>query len=136
MRVCVALLVCALLPCLAQTPKSEAIRGKLSQHNGEPPALETDGHKMIRLDGDDATRGVINDKRLAGVEMEARGHFTAPDKFQIDPIHTKAILVRRDGHLKLVTYWCDVCSIRTYSPGPCWCCQRETTLDLRDPDEK
>jgi hypothetical protein len=49
---------------------------------------------------------------------------------------TRAVLVRQGGRLKYVTYWCEVCSIRSYAPGPCWCCQRETTLDLRDPDEK
>jgi hypothetical protein len=136
MRVCVLFLACVLLPCLGQTPKSETLRGRLAQPDGGPPALETAVHKMIRLDGDEATRGVIGDQRLKGVEMEAKGHFTAPDRFLIDPIHTKAVLVHKDGRLKLVTYWCDVCSIRTYSPGPCWCCQKETTLDLRDPDEK
>jgi hypothetical protein len=135
MRVCLCFLACALLPCLAETPNSETISGKLTQPDGAP-ALETAGHQTIQLDGDEPTRGVIHDKRLNGMEIQAKGHFTAPGRFLIDPIHTKAILVRRDGHLKLVTYWCDVCSIRTYSPGPCWCCQRETTLDLRDPDEK
>ncbi len=136
MRVCVALLVCVLAQCFAQTPPSTTIRGKLTQAGPNQPAIETADHKIIQLDGDDPTRGVIRDKRLNGAEMEIKGHFTGPDRFAIDPIHTHAILVRKDGHLKLVTYWCDVCSIRTYSPGPCWCCQRETTLDLRDPDEK
>jgi len=27
-----------------------------------------------------------------------------------------------------------VCGIRAYTPGPCVCCQAETELDLRDPD--
>ena len=44
-------------------------------------------------------------------------------------------LAEKDGHVKVITYWCDVCSIRTYTPGPCWCCQKETLLDLRDPDQ-
>ena len=136
MRVCVWLLVCALLPCLGETPQSETVRGKLKNQDGGAPALETAGHQTIRLEGDQATTGVIRDQRLDGAEIEAKGRFIAPDKFLIDPIHTKAILVHRDGHLKLVTYWCDVCSIRTYTPGPCWCCRRETTLDLRDADEK
>jgi len=136
MRVCVLFLACALMICLGQAPPGETLSGRLVQPDGGPPALETNDHKMVLLDGDEATRGVIHDHRLKGVEMEARGHFTAPGRFLIDPIHTRAILVRKDGHLKFVTYWCDVCSIRTYTPGPCWCCQRETTLDLRDPDEK
>jgi len=125
-------LVCA---CLAEGPKSETVRGFLRQHPGGPPALETADHRMISLDGDEQTKSVLNDTRLAGFDMEAKGHFIAPDKFQVDPIHTKAMFVHKDGHLKVITYWCDTCSIRTYTPGPCMCCQKETTLDLRDPDQ-
>jgi len=136
MRVCLLLLFGALGSALAQTPTAETITGKLIEHPGGTSVIETADHRQIAVAGDAATRGVITDKRLDGVEIQARGHFTAPGHFLIDPIHTKAILVHKDGRLKLVTYWCDVCSIRTYSPGPCWCCQKETTLDLRDPDEK
>jgi hypothetical protein len=64
---------------------------------------------------------VLNDKRLAGFDLEAKGRFTGP--------------VHKDGHVKVITYWCDVCSIRTYTPGPCRCGQKEPLLDLRDPDE-
>ena len=35
----------------------------------------------------------------------------------------------------MVTYWCEVCAIRSYTPGLCVCCRDETTLDLRDPDQ-
>jgi hypothetical protein len=90
---------------------------------------------MILLDGDDGTKSVLNDARLAGFDMEAKGHFTSPDHFLVDPIHTEAMYVHKDGHVKVITYWCDTCSIRTYTPGPCMCCQKETTLDLRDPDQ-
>lgn len=120
--------------CFAEGPKPETIRGTLVARSGKP-ALETADHRFISLGGDEPTRRVLNDKRLAGFDLEAKGHFTAPDQFEIDPIHTKSMFVHKDGHVKVITYWCDVCSIRTYSPGPCWCCQKETTLDLRDPDE-
>jgi hypothetical protein len=134
MRVAFLGLAIVLAVCAADAPRSETVEGKLTMRDGQP-ALDAGG-KLIALDGDQATRGVLNDKRLRGVEMKAKGRFTAPDKFTIDPIHTRALLVHHEGHLKLVTYWCDICSIRTYSPGPCWCCQKETTLDLRDPDAK
>jgi len=89
----------------------------------------------VILDGDEPTRQVLGDRRLNGFEVEAKGRFTAPDRFLIDPIHTRGLLVRQGGKLRMITYWCDTCSIRSYTPGPCVCCQRETTLDLRDPDE-
>ena len=117
------------------TEPGNVLSGKLSIVEGQPPRLEAADHKMIFLDGDADTSKILGDKRLNGFKVEARGHFTAPDRFLIDPIHTRALLVRKDGRLKMITYWCDVCSIRAYTPGPCVCCQRETTLDLRDPDQ-
>jgi hypothetical protein len=35
----------------------------------------------------------------------------------------------------MVTYWCAVCAIRTFTPGICWCCREETELDLLEPDK-
>jgi hypothetical protein len=121
--------------CLAQAPQPATIRGTLLQRAGKPPAIETADHHVVALDGDEPTLGVLNDKRMAGFDLEAKGRFTGPNEFLVDPIHTKAMFVHRDGHVKVITYWCDVCSIRTYTPGPCWCCQKETLLDLRDPDQ-
>ena len=129
-----ALVGCLAVAGFAEEPKPVSIRGTLVERPGKPPALETADHHIISLNGDDATKGVLNDKRMAGFDLEAKGHFTAPDQFLVDPIHTRAMFVHKDGHVKVITYWCDVCSIRTYTPGPCWCCQKETTLDLRDPD--
>jgi hypothetical protein len=120
---------------LAQTAPPETLRGKLTQPEGKPPAVETPDHKLVAIDGDVSTRKVLADPRLDGFELEAKGHFTSPGHFLVDPIHTRAIQVRKDGRFKLVTYWCDVCSIRFYAPGLCSCCQGETTLDLRDPDQ-
>jgi len=114
----------------------EALRGKLAVRDGQPPALETPEHKLVTLDGDEPTRKVLADPRLNGLDVEAKGRFTAPDRFLIDPIHTRSLQVRQGGKLRMITYWCDTCSIRSFTPGPCVCCQRETTLDLRDPDEK
>jgi len=125
---------CLAAACFAEDPAPVSLRGKLLQRPGKPAAIETGDRHVISLDGDAPTQGVLNDKRLAGFDLEVKGHFTAPDQFLVDPIHTKAMFVHRDGHVKVITYWCDTCSIRTYTPGPCWCCQKETTLDLRDPD--
>ena len=143
MRFCQLVLVSALaLGCLAEAPKSTQpsaeksvkLRGKLKQRDGQPPALETSDGKLVILSGDEAALKVLNDKRLNGTELEANGHFTAADHFQVDPNHARSVLAHKDGKLKMVTYWCDVCSIRSYEPGLCWCCQAETVLELRDPD--
>jgi hypothetical protein len=125
---------CLAAVCLAG-PVPATIRGTLVQRPDHPPAIQIADHGLVSLDGDEPTKGVLNDKRLAGFDLEAKGHFTAPDQFLVDPIHTKAMFIHKDGHVRVITYWCDVCSIRTYTPGPCWCCQKETLLDLRDPDQ-
>jgi len=125
---------------LAESPKTvdttvAVIRGKLIQRENQAPAIEMVDHKLIVLEGDGPTVHVLHDKRLAGVDLEAKGHFTSADHFQIDPFHTHALHVVKDGKRLLITYWCDVCSIRQYEPGPCWCCQRETALALKPEDE-
>ncbi len=127
---------CLLLLAAAASLSAATIHGKLSVHPNGPATIQTDDHQTVTLAADDTISQVLTDDRLNGFEVEARGHFTAPGRFQIDPFHTVPLLVRKDGHLKMITYWCDVCSIRAYTPGPCRCCQKETVLDLRDPDAK
>ena len=136
MRVCLCILALA-AACLqaATAPKTETVRGKLVVRSGEAPVLEMADHKLVALDGDAPTRKVLHDPRVNAFEVEARGHFTAPGKFLIAPQHTHALLVRDGGKLKMITYWCDVCYIRAYAPGPCVCCQKDTDLDLRDLDD-
>ena len=117
----------------ADSIPGETLHGKLIVGESKPPAVNTADHRLVGLDGDVDTLRILHDPRLNGVEVEAKGHFTAPDRFTIDPIHTRALMARRDGKLKLISYFCDVCNIRANTPGPCVCCQRETTLELIDP---
>ena len=115
---------------LRAAESSLGLRGKLKA--GQPAALLTDHAKSILLSGDDATKGVLGDKRLDGTDFEVLGHFTDPSHFDIDKIHTRSLFVHKGDKRLMVTYWCDVCYIRTYTPGICWCCQKYTDLDLRE----
>jgi hypothetical protein len=114
----------------------EVLRGKLLVRDGKPSAVETADHKVVQLNGDEDTQKVLADKRLNGFEVEARGHFTAPGQFQIDPFHNRGLVAVDKGKVKIITYYCDTCNIRTYVPGPCACCQKETALELRDPSQE
>jgi len=134
MRVLACLVALTSLLFAADTHDSVTLRGKLIVREGKPTAIEAPDHKMIQLTGDDSMLKVLADIRLNGFEIQAKGKFTAPDRFTLNPAHTRSLLVHKDGGLKMVTYWCDICSIRAYTPGPCACCQRETAVDLRDPD--
>jgi hypothetical protein len=123
----------AALPGGAAAPVS--LRGKLIQPEGRP-AIETAEHKVVRLEAsDEPIGGVLADKRLAGSDVEVLGHYAAPDRFVVDPVHTRPVFVHKGGKRLYVTYWCEVCAIRTYTPGKCWCCQKETDLDLRETEQ-
>lgn len=115
---------------------SDSLKGKLVQHGDAPVVVQTDDGKTITLAGDEGTQKVLHDPRLEGVTLEALGHFTAPNQFSVEPIYEKNMFVWKDGKRLRITYWCDVCSIRTYVPGPCVCCQKWTDLDLRDPNQE
>ena len=136
MRVCLWVLAAAMLAGAGELPSATTVRGKLSVESGRPAALVTAENKRIALVGDDETTKVLHDVRLNGFEVEAHGHFEAAGRFAIDPIHTRGLVARQNGHIKLITYYCEVCNIRADIPGPCACCQRETTLELIDPGQK
>lgn len=114
-------------------PEAISLRGKLIQEPGKAPAILA-GEKRIALSGDDQTMKVLEDERLKDADFEVRGHFEGPEKFAVDHIHTRSLFLHKDGKRLVVSYWCDVCYIRTYSPGKCWCCQKYTDLDPVEPD--
>jgi hypothetical protein len=122
--------LCA-LAALAQ--KRESVRGRLIQEEGKPPRIRAADGMVIELEGDAATVAVLFDQRLKTEDFEALGEFKGPDRFAVLPIHERALFVWRMGRKLVITYWCEVCAIRSYSPGPCQCCQEWTALDPRDP---
>jgi len=132
MRACLCILAAAFLGAAAET---QTLDGNLVIAEGQAPLLEMAGHKLIHLDGDETTRSVLTDVRLNGFTVQAKGHFTAPDKFLIDPSHTRSMLVRQEGRLKMITYWCEVCHIRAYTPGRACAATAKPRWNLRDPSQ-
>jgi hypothetical protein len=106
------------------------LRGKLMQGR----KLQLTSGEVLRLEGDAAIQLVLDDERLWGSDFEIEGTPKAGGAFAIDPIHLKPAFVFEKGERLGVSYWCDICYIRTYSPGKCWCCQEETRLDPKDPN--
>ena len=129
------LLALAVVALFSESLNDSTVRGKLTLQDGKP-ALKTAAGAAVVLDGDDATRGVLNDQRLQGSDIEAAGRYSNTKVFVVNPIHTKALYVYHDGKRHTISYWCKVCSIRTYSPGPCMCCQEDTELDLQPAEKK
>ncbi|MFN0105662.1 MAG: hypothetical protein ACKV2U_26695 [Bryobacteraceae bacterium] len=109
---------------------ANSVRGRLA--GGARPTVETADGRRIPVDGDEQVRGVLRDKRVIGADFEMEGRMDANGVFQSAPIHENPLFVHRGGKRLYVTYWCEVCAIRTRTPGVCWCCQEDTELDLRD----
>lgn len=110
---------------------SGSLLGKLTLGEGGKPVLQT-VEGRIYLTGDADTMGVLTDSRLVGADFEVIGKRLGPESFQVGPIHKKSMWVHREGKRFMVTYWCEVCAIRTYTPGICQCCQEEMALDLKE----
>ena len=125
------LLANACLPLVTAQSAVGKIRGILKLNSSGSPVL-AGKESEISIGGDIPTLAVFLDKRVHGLELELSGAFQPNGVFSTGPIHTKAMYVLRGDQRLFVTYWCDVCSIRTYSPGVCWCCQEETELDIRE----
>lgn len=123
----------ALSAAAPQGAPEAVLRGKLVQAEGKPPAIETAQHVRVTVEGEPETIAVLGDNRLAGSEMELLGQFKGADRFQVGPFYTShSMFVLKDGKKFSISYWCPVCSIRTYTPGKCVCCQNETHLDLEE----
>ncbi len=129
------LIVVALLALTAfADPATVTLRGRLRQQPGQAPSLETAEHKRVILSGDESTLKVLNDARLKDADFEVLGHFMGAARFEVNPIHLASLFLYQNGKRMQVSYWCDVCYIRTSSPGKCWCCQKETDLNPVEPE--
>jgi hypothetical protein len=106
----------------------KSLRGKLSP--GARPSLVGD-RGSITLTGDPATMLVLADQRLKDMDFEAVGEQAGePGVFRVGPLHKRSMFIHQGGKRLMVTYWCAVCSIRTFTPGVCMCCQDDTAVDL------
>jgi hypothetical protein len=123
------LLLCALALARYARAAEELLRGKLQPQR----RLESNG-RTLQLEGDEPTRLVLDDERLLGRDLSVMGELIRPDHFRIVPIHRKSLFVWNKDQKQLVSYWCDICYIRTWSPGKCWCCQEETRFDPINPE--
>ena len=115
---------------LGGTDAPTTIQGTL--RTGSPASILTAGGKRLLLEADARTTAVLADARLDGAIVEVHGRLKGPERFQVGPSHQKSLHVIKERKKLLVSYWCDVCAVRTYEPGVCVCCQDETALDLKE----
>jgi hypothetical protein len=117
------------LPCALIASERKVLRGKLL----EGQKLEVGG-RVFQLASDVPVGKVLDDERLIGGELEVQGEPAGEGKFKVDEIHTSPLYVYVKGERLGVSYWCEICYIRTYTPGKCVCCQEYTKLDPKDPN--
>ena len=89
-------------------------------------ALVTDTGEVHPLVKDVRSRGFWMDKRLRDRPMELHVH-KFPGLPFVRLIDTYSF---KDGKKFAVDYWCTVCAITTFEPGPCPCCQ--DAIELRE----
>lgn len=87
----------------------------------------------FELRADESITDLLEDERVIGMEIEVEGKRNPERIFLVNPVHLKPVYTYEGPKRLLVAYWCDVCYIRFYRPGTCWCCQKEVLLDPKDP---
>ena len=93
-------------------------------------ALVTEDGKVYPLVKDDGSRMFFKDKSLLNRPMLLTARLVSqPQMLQVVKVQSYV-----KGELRDVFYWCDICSIRTYEPGPCSCCG--APLDLHEDPPK
>jgi len=89
-------------------------------------ALVTSTGEVHPLVKDLRSRGFWMDKRLRDRPMELHAHrFPGLPFLRLIDVYSL-----KDGNKYRVDYWCTVCAITTFQPGPCPCCQDE--IELRE----
>lgn len=111
-------LLCSLAVGARAASAKVTLTGVLAQQNGAP-VLKAKEKTYRLLASDDEMKETLEDKRIAGRMLQVEGNWKTPDTFQVQRFFTV-----HDGKLFKLTYYCYVCNITTYKPGPCECCQR------------
>jgi hypothetical protein len=81
--------------------------------------------KVVSFSPRDNRAEMFTDHRVRDRELEVHGWPAADGHLAIT-----RILSWRDGQLFDMYYFCDVCNIKSNTPGPCWCCRQD--FDFRE----
>jgi hypothetical protein len=103
------------------------LRGYVRCLDGACNAFEltaTDQKHYTFLDGDELA-GIFLDSRVRSRELQITSRLHAKDRLEI--IKVKSIV---QGRIHDLYYFCEICNITAYVPGPCPCCRNE--LELRE----
>ena len=125
-----AALACATLFAAASAERV-TVRGaiEIADHDGANegwPAiyLVADSGERLELISDEPdTLHTWSDPELKDRTWELEGFRLDGDRFEVRKMFTI-----KDGKRYQVTYYCEICHITSYRPGPCMCCQEKVEL--------
>lgn len=124
----------------ADTNTLVVIRGRvvcLDEANGPPDSVFGCGNQSSRFaivgkdaklhsfDPADSLTAIFSDERVRSRELQVTARLNA--KGQLELIKVQSL---REGKLYNIYYFCEICNIRAYAPGPCPCCRNE--LEFRE----
>jgi rubrerythrin len=81
--------------------------------------------KLYGFDPADSSTAVFTDARVRARDLQVTARLNAKKRLEL--IKVQSI---REGKLYDIYYFCEICNIRAYVPGPCPCCQNE--LEFRE----
>ena len=89
-------------------------------------AIRTGEGTLHRLSPGDKRVAMLTDVRVRSRELQIEAWQDADGELAI--VHLYSVI---DGQAHQPHYYCDVCAIKSYTPGLCWCCQEE--FEFREP---
>lgn len=90
------------------------------------PVIRIDGKEIRLISNDEYLPLIMADERLASRTIRLEGQWKEKDRvFEVQHLHTV-----KQGKEFRVLYYCSVCDLWSFKPGPCVCCTK--LLDLRE----
>jgi hypothetical protein len=114
----------------ARTPDLTVLRGRAFCH--EPPGdcgggshfgFESNDGQRFKFAAADSAAAIFTDPRVRLKELQLVARLRSGQELEIIRVRSY-----REGKLHDLYYFCEVCNITTYVPGPCPCCRSELEL--------
>ena len=115
-------------PALQKESEPITIRGRVVRfdpNQDKPFAFKAENGRLYRFLANDVLTDIFADDRVRDRQLQITGLLHKEDRLEVTKVQSL-----RGGKLYDLYYFCDVCNITTYAPGPCPCCRKE--LELRE----
>lgn len=87
---------------------------------GSHMSFLTEGGKLYHFAAKDPRAAIFFDPRVREEKLQITAEADGEGALSL-----VSVLIVRNGQLVQPYYYCPICNITSYAPGPCWCCQRE-----------